>query len=1746
MKRKIRRRVGGIVLASTMLISTIPTTAIAADENSVDLVDINPSGKDADTLVVTNMSEDTPNNTLDTADMSGQPDTRDADSTNWIELADTTWYNENDTTFTIDTAEELAGLAKLVNEGNDFSKKTIKLGENIDLNGKEWTPIGTSSNVFSGTFDGQSHTISNLSINKPNSTHQGLFGYIKGNGYTTYLVTDLELNNVNIIGNNYTGALSGQAFTCGIENVTVSGNVIGGRYVGGLIGHVYTRFDNCNFTGSVTGAYGVKDQIGGIAGSGDGRFYNCTAIQGDDCEYLVKGDNWNGGIIGGGQESTCAVDCYVKGDIVSASEWYGCSGAGIAGEAGMYASCIFTGNYFDGIVYCDDEVVDAPIIGLVNTDDTNVLSKMTVKDNSWNTENYPADLTVAVAAMDNKSFDDIVAEATRTEPRNMNLVGSISDLEYMEAGNLKIVGAEVTTEKLQEFAANSGGAYEVTVDSDTGIITIQKVVAKINDTTYSTLEDAVQAANNTAGSDSVIVEITKSSSYAPFTITRDNVTVQAAEGIDATFNISADSTGNINGEHVTLKGLDFVSTDGTTIFSSGDCDDLTLEGCTFTGDETGTALYIHKPNITITGCTFEDFERGYYTCGDNHAAGAMTFTNNIFTNVRVPIDGYWGKTATATTNIQITGNTFDNGDWDAAYIQLWDYAQYLKWAGNKDDDRQGSAIKATISDNTYAGNVVIYATHFDWFTPSELTLDEASTALVKHRYLVELENADSATIRNADGSEITAFNESTTSSLHNGKTVIYSICEGDYIFDIKPTGATEAMLSQKVTVSKPETSGATNTVTVPAEAGKVAQVGNQTYTSLADAINDAKNGGTVKLLSDVKIDAWNQVWDIDGLTIEGNNHTITIDKVESNVNGNYLFYDAKNLNVSDLTIKFNTNGNGFSMISGQLDNVKMYGGENSNYAIFVGSSNDSAAKVEISNCLFYGFKGTAVYSQPATSESATSTISVDKTTFTNCGMTMCSYAPNTSFTNNIVTGGSEVSFAAAAEDATRDNAYTITGNTFNDAGKIWFYGADLENVNFEKNAVTGETTISTEEAKGTLDASGNHWGEGADLAEIAKKLVGSVNIDSYYTDAEMTNEVQVGGILVATAEQLENAIANAKAGDVIVLAPGTYEVDKLVFDASKSNITIKGSGMEQTTLKSKSGQYIVEIKDLNQTVSGLKFEDLTLDGNNKASALVKVDSQTKCRDITFNRVAFKNATQSGINVASGSTAVETGTITVSGCAFSEINGGSASAYAIYAARGNLKVEKSKFDQIDSTNGTGAGILFDTANFGDQSYNLSVTDSEFTKITGTDSDQKGTGGVTVTGPNKIDTLVITGNTFADNTTDIRIGKSDAAPVIETVTVENNGNAQIVVPDEDAKYFTATFICDEQMLSKSLSDRNGEIVTPSAPSKEDYKFKGWQSSINGKIYDSDTAVVLTDDTTFTAVWDRISSGGASHPEAGGSSSSSDRYEISKPSDVENGSIKVSDTKAEKGDTVTITVTPDEGYELDELVVYDEDGDEIDLKDKGDGKFTFEMPKGDVEIEVSFAAISDETPKADFVDVPADAWYAEAVQYVYENGMMSGTSETTFSPDLTTTRGMIVTILYRLEGTPDLSNENLGYPYADVDANAYYADAVYWARQNGIVSGMSAEQFAPNNAITREQMAAILYRYAQFKGYDVSAKADLSVYTDAASVGAYATDAMAWANGAQLITGTSTTTLTPAGQATRAQVATILMRFCENIAK
>ena len=286
---------------------------------------------------------------------------------------------------------------------------------------------------------------------------------------------------------------------------------------------------------------------------------------------------------------------------------------------------------------------------------------------------------------------------------------------------------------------------------------------------------------------------------------------------------------------------------------------------------------------------------------------------------------------------------------------------------------------------------------------------------------------------------------------------------------------------------------------------------------------------------------------------------------------------------------------------------------------------------------------------------------------------------------------------------------------------------------------------------------------------------------------------------------------------------------------------------------------------------------------------------------------------------------------------------------------------------------------------------------------------------------------------------------------------------------------------------------------------------------------------------AVWDRRSSGGSS---GGGSST----YSVS-VSSVDNGSVSVSPRNASEGATVTITVTSDEGYELDTLTVTDKDGNNIRLTNAGDGKYTFTMPDSRVTVNATFTEVEDVPEQVGpFTDVNTDDWFAEAVQYMLDNEMMNGTSATTFGPNTTTTRGMIVTILYRLEGEPNAAASN----FTDVASNMYYADAINWAAANGIVNGVSATSFAPDNQITREQMAAILYRYAQFKGYDVSASNSLTNYTDASQISEYATTAMQWANAEGLITGRTSTTLAPQGTATRAEVATILMRFCENIAK
>lgn len=249
--------------------------------------------------------------------------------------------------------------------------------------------------------------------------------------------------------------------------------------------------------------------------------------------------------------------------------------------------------------------------------------------------------------------------------------------------------------------------------------------------------------------------------------------------------------------------------------------------------------------------------------------------------------------------------------------------------------------------------------------------------------------------------------------------------------------------------------------------------------------------------------------------------------------------------------------------------------------------------------------------------------------------------------------------------------------------------------------------------------------------------------------------------------------------------------------------------------------------------------------------------------------------------------------------------------------------------------------------------------------------------------------------------------------------------------------------------------------------------------------------------------------------------------------NGDVTVSPARPERGDTVTVTVEPDDRYKVEDVTVTDRNGDPVEVSLKNDGTYTFVQPAGKVEIEVTYAV---DMP---FTDVPEDAWYIDGAEYVYANYIMNGTGETTFGPNTTVSRGMIVQILYNLVGNPDVEGDT---DFTDVTDDYWSAKAIAWAVNNGVVNGFEDGTFRPDENMTREQMAAILQNFASQMGLDVSASGDLSNFTDIPEGEYWSRDALAWAYAEGLLAGTSDSTMDPAGQASRAQIAVIMMRFCE----
>lgn len=314
-------------------------------------------------------------------------------------------------------------------------------------------------------------------------------------------------------------------------------------------------------------------------------------------------------------------------------------------------------------------------------------------------------------------------------------------------------------------------------------------------------------------------------------------------------------------------------------------------------------------------------------------------------------------------------------------------------------------------------------------------------------------------------------------------------------------------------------------------------------------------------------------------------------------------------------------------------------------------------------------------------------------------------------------------------------------------------------------------------------------------------------------------------------------------------------------------------------------------------------------------------------------------------------------------------------------------------------------------------------------------------------------------------------------------------------------------------------NGKASAPDTPVKSGYRFVGWYNG-NAK-WDFDTPV--TENLTLTAKWEKIHTSAPSAP----------RYDVA-VSDGAHGSVSVSPKSASKGSTVTVTVTPDKGYTLETLTVTDRNGSALNLTDRDNGKYTFTMPSGPVTVAATF--MDDNTMLNFFVDVPAGAYYYDAVLWAAEGGIVTGTDAVHFSPDASCTRAQLVTFLWRAAGSPAV---NYAMNFTDVDSGAYYAEAVRWAASEKVVEGTTAETFAPDAAVTRAQVVTMLYRFAKAQGMDTT-QGGMAIreFDDFDAVPAYALEAMDWAVNAGVLKGDNNRLL-PQDNCTRAQIVTMLYR-------
>lgn len=883
----------------------------------------------------------------------------------------------------------------------------------------------------------------------------------------------------------------------------------------------------------------------------------------------------------------------------------------------------------------------------------------------------------------------------------------------------------------------------------------------------------------------------------------------------------------------------------------------------------------------------------------------------------------------------------------------------------------------------------------------------------------------------------------------------------------------------------------------------VAQIGETKYATLQEAVN-AANDNTVKLLENVTEDiniptGINVTLDLNGHKITNvSGHTITVEK-----GGKLNISDSVGTGVVDNT----SHGKGAIVNSGE---VTLNGGtfkRSAEKGTYSPNGNGGNSWYTIANY------GTMEINTGVTVENAggySSMIRNGGEATADCNLTIrggnftggINTVKNDLFGVLTINGGN---FSNTAQYVIMNwNKAEITAGTFqalDTASAVLFTSAFGSNANY-----VGELTISGGEFKHASDTQEmivDHYDEsnkgnavvtgGKFDADISKYIPTDYvqSADGTVEKLGETNAVaKVGGTYYKT---LADAVAAAQDSDTITLLKDAELTSTLNL---AKNITIDGQG--KYTIKAANS---FTVGSDNKTycvlyVSGeVTLKDVTVNGNEKCRVIFCDKGKLTIDGATITNGKAPNFIGGVYMTSSASFEMKSGSITGN----KNAKGYQNDEYLQYSS--DLWIGANANGALTAINGGTIGNVFVNANAWSASNPGSFTMN----------------GGTVT------------NLYVEH--DANYGatfKYNDGTIEHLYLSKENGNGQSIevtpvkgviynggVKEQDLVTLTMKYN-DGATADSTYNVASGTTITLPTPRRSGYTFNGWYDG--SKFYAAGASYTVSATVTLNASWSYISSGSSYDP----------TYSVSTPSKTEHGTVTVSPKSASKGDTVTVTVKPDSGYVLETLTVTDKNGNELTLKDKGNGKYTFTMPAGKVEVKATF--MEDNSMLNFFYDVPNNAYFYEAVKWAVKNGITDGVGNNLFAPEQPCTRAQIVTFLWRAAGSPEPKGAASGM--TDVVSGSYYEKAVAWAIENGITTGTTTSTFSPDATCTRAQAVTFLARALKAKAASAAEFSDVPT-------GSYFADAVAWAAANGVTEGIGGGLFGSDNDCTRGQIVTFLYR-------